>query len=106
MVARPGLYSAVSLLVVCGALAGLCQLQPRYRLADQVPDRQKAVQASNRLDVKLTGANPFDVISSSRKGVPLRPEHTDVIADVHALLERQTGIGNVLVAGHVAALAR
>lgn len=96
MVARPGLYSLVSLLVVVVLSLGYAQLQPRYRLADQVPDRQKAVQASNRLDVKLTGANPFDVYIQFPKGASLYDQNTlDVIADVHALLERQTGIGNV-----------
>jgi predicted RND superfamily exporter protein len=95
MVARPGLYSLVSLLVVVVLSLGYAQLQPRYRLADQVPDRQKAVQASNRLDVKLTGANPFDVYIQFPKGASLYDQNTlDVIADVHALLERQTGIGN------------
>jgi uncharacterized protein len=96
MVARPGLYSLLSLLVVVVLSLGYAQLQPRYRLADQVPDRQKAVQASNRLDVKLTGANPFDVYIQFPKGASLYDQNTlDVIADVHALLERQTGIGNV-----------
>jgi hypothetical protein len=96
MVARPGLYSLLSLLVVVVLSLGYTQLQPRYRLADQVPDRQQAVQASNRLDVKLTGANPFDVYIQFPKGASLYDPNTlGVIADVHALLERQTGIGNV-----------
>ena len=96
MVARPGLYSLLSLLVVVVLSLGYAQLQPRYRLADQVPDRQRAVQASNRLDVKLTGANPFDVYIQFPKGASLYDSNTlNVIADVHALLERQTGIGNV-----------
>ena len=96
MVARPGLYSLLSLLVVIVLSVGYAQLQPRYRLADQVPDRQRAVQASNRLDVKLTGANPFDVYIQFPKGASLYDQTTlNVIADVHALLERQTGIGNV-----------
>jgi predicted RND superfamily exporter protein len=96
MVARPGLYSLLSLLVVVVLSLGYAQLQPRYRLADQVPDRQRAVQASNRLDVKLTGANPFDVYIQLPKGASLYDSNTlDAIADVHALLERQTGIGNV-----------
>jgi len=96
MVARPGLYSLLSLLVVVLLSVGYAQLQPRYRLADQVPDRQRAVQASNRLDVKLTGANPFDVYIQFPKGASLYDQTTlNVIADVHALLERQTGIGNV-----------
>ena len=96
MVARPGLYSLLSLLVVVVLSLGYAQLQPRYRLADQVPDRQRAVQASNRLDVKLTGANPFDVYIQFPKGASLYDSNTlNAIADVHALLERQTGIGNV-----------
>lgn len=96
MVARPGLYSLLSLLVVVALSVGYAQLEPRYRLADQVPDREKAVQASNRLDVKLTGANPFDVYIQFPKGASLYDPNTlNVIADVHALLERQTGIGNV-----------
>jgi predicted RND superfamily exporter protein len=96
MVARPGLYSLLSLVVVVVLSLGYAQLQPRYRLADQVPDRQRAVQASNRLDVKLTGANPFDVYIQFPKGASLYDANTlGVIADVHALLERQTGIGNV-----------
>jgi len=96
MVARPGLYSLLSLLVVIVLSVGYAQLQPRYRLADQVPDRQRAVEASNRLDVKLTGANPFDVYIQFPKGASLYDPNTlNVIADVHALLERQTGIGNV-----------
>ncbi|MGB7855385.1 MAG: MMPL family transporter, partial [Pseudolabrys sp.] len=96
MVARPGLYSLLSLIVVVVLSLGYTQLQPRYRLADQVPDRQRAVQASNRLDVKLTGANPFDVYIQFPKGASLYDANTlGVIADVHALLERQTGIGNV-----------
>ena len=96
MVARPGLYSLLSLIVVVVLSLGYTQLQPRYRLADQVPDRQRAVQASNRLDVKLTGANPFDVYIQFPKGASLYDANTlNAIADVHGLLERQTGIGNV-----------
>ena len=96
MVARPGLYSLISLVVVAGLSLGYTQLQPRYRLADQVPDREQAVKASRRLDIKLTGANPFDVYIQFPKGSSLyAPESLAVIADVHALLERQKGVGNV-----------
>jgi len=96
MVARPGLYSLISLLVVAVLSLGYSQLQPRYRLADQVPDREQAVKASSRLDVKLTGANPFDVYIQFPKGASLyAPETLAVIADVHALLEHQRGVGNV-----------
>jgi predicted RND superfamily exporter protein len=96
MVARPGLYSLISLLVVAALSLGYAQLQARYRLADQVPDREQAVKASSRLDVKLTGANPFDVYIQFPKGASLyAPETLAVTADVHALLEHQPGVGNV-----------
>src|SRR5499427_1683795 len=69
MVSRPGLYSLIGLLVV-GALGFVyANLEPRYRLADQVPDKQQAVAASGRLDAKLTGANPIDVLINFPKGV-------------------------------------
>jgi predicted RND superfamily exporter protein len=93
MVARPGLYSLISLLVVAALSLGYAQLQARYRLADQVPDREQAVKASSRLDLKLTGANPFDVYIQFPKGASLyAPETLAVIADVHALLEHQPGV--------------
>jgi len=96
MVARPGLYSLISLLLVIALSFGYAQLQARYRLADQVPDREQAVKASSRLDVKLTGANPFDVYIQFPKGASLfAPETLAVIADVHSLLEREPGVGNV-----------
>ena len=96
MVARPGLYSLIGLIVVIVLSAGYAQLEPRYRLADQVPDREQAVKASQRLDVKLTGANPFDVLIEFPKGKSLyAPETLAVIAEVHKLLEEQPGVGNV-----------
>ena len=96
MVTRPGLYSLIGLLVVAALSLGYTQLQARYRLADQVPDREQAVQASHRLDIKLTGANPFDVYIQFPKGASLySPESLAVISDVHSLLERQPGVGNV-----------
>jgi uncharacterized protein len=49
------------------ALFALCSylhmsLEPRYRLADQVPDREQALAATGRLDQKLTGANPIHIM--------------------------------------------
>ena len=96
MVSRPGLYSFLGLVVVVGLGLNYANLQPRYRLADQVPDRQRAVAASERLDVKLTGANPIDVLIEFPPGALLyAPETLNVIASVHALLEKQQGVGNV-----------
>ncbi len=96
MVARPGFYSLVGLILVTVLSLGYAQLGPRYRLADQVPDRERSVQANHQLDIKLTGANPFDVYIQFPKGASLyAPETLDVIAEVHSLLEHQPGVGNV-----------
>src|SRR5439155_528917 len=97
MVSRPGLYSLISLSIV-GALGYVyANLEPRYRLADQVPDKQQAVAASSRIDAKLTGANPVDVLIEFPKGKSLYdPATLATIAAVHAIVEKQAGVGNVL----------
>jgi len=96
MVTRPGLYTTIALVVVGGLCAAYAQLQPRYRLADQLPDRETAVQAAHRLDAKLTGANPIDVLIQIPKDKSLfDPETLSVIADVHHLVEKTAGVGNV-----------
>ena len=96
MVTRPGLYSLAGLLVVAALSVCYMQLKPHYRLADQVPDREQAVAASRQLDLKLTGANPVDVLIEFPKGRSLYdPESLTVIADVHSILEHQEGVGNV-----------
>lgn len=96
MVGRPGLFSLIALLVVVGLGAIYASLEPRYRLADQVPDKQQAVEASSRLDAKLAGANPIDVLIEFPKGRSLYDKETlDTIAAVHAVVEKQAGVGNV-----------
>jgi predicted RND superfamily exporter protein len=96
MIRRPGLYSLISLIVVGGLVLIYSSLDPRYRLADQVPDKEQAVQASSRLDAKLTGANPIDILIEFPKGASLyAPETLDTIAEVHTILEKQAGVGNV-----------
>ncbi len=96
MVGHPGLFSLIALLVVIGLGIIYASLEPRYRLADQVPDKQQAVEASSRLDAKLTGANPIDVLIEFPKGKSLYdPETLDTIAAVHTIIEKQAGVGNV-----------
>ena len=96
MVKRPGLYSLIGLLVVAALGGVFVNLQPRYHLADQVPDKEQAVSASRSLDAKLTGSNPIDVLIEFPKSASLyAPETLDVIANVHAIVERQPGVGNV-----------
>src|SRR3954447_22032041 len=96
MVSRPGLFSLLAVILVGGLGVIYANLEPRYRLADQVPDKQQAVAASGRLDAKLTGANPIDVLIEFPKGASLyAPETLQTIAAVHAAVEKQAGVGNV-----------
>jgi uncharacterized protein len=96
MVGRPGLFSLISVVLVGGLAVVYANLEPRYRLADQVPDKEQAVAASGRLDAKLTGANPIDVLIEFPKGQDLySPETLATIADVHSLVEKSAGVGNV-----------
>jgi uncharacterized protein len=96
MVSHPGLYSLLGLFIVGGLGLIYADLEPRYRLADQVPDREQAVAASHRLDAKLNGANPIDVLIEFPKGKSLYdPETLETIAEVHATFEKQPGIANV-----------
>src|SRR6201994_1796614 len=96
MVSRPGLFSLIALIFVGSARVVYAHLQPRYRLADQVPDKRQAVAASNRLDAKLTGANPVNVLIQFPKDASLYdPQTLQTIADVHAMVEKAAGVGNV-----------
>src|SRR5260370_163695 len=96
MAMRPGLLSLIAVIFVGGLAVIYANLEPRYRLADQVPDKQQAVAASGRLDAKLTGANAIDVLIEFPKGASLyAPDTLQTIADVHATVEKQAGVGNV-----------
>ena len=96
MVSRPGLFSLIAVLFVGGLAAIYANLEPRYRLADQVPDKRQVVDASNRLDAKLTGANPVNVLITLPEGESLySPQTLQTIAEVHATVEKTAGVGNV-----------
>jgi len=96
MVHRPGIYSLISIAVVALLAFVYSNLDTQYRLADQVPDKEQAVAASGRLDAKLTGSNPIDLLVEFPKGAGLyAPETLSAIADVHAVIEKQAGVGNV-----------
>src|SRR6476646_2732629 len=96
MVGRPGLFSLIAVIVVASMGYVYANLQPRYRLADQVPDKRQAVAASSRLEAKLTGANPVDVLIEFPKGASLyAPETLKTIAEVHSMVEKSAGVGNV-----------
>ncbi len=95
-VSRPQLIVTLGLLVVVAFGAIYVTLSPRYRLADQVPDREQAVAASAQLDEKLTGANPLHVMIDWPQGKSLYdPDVLKVIGAVHNIVETQSGVGNV-----------
>jgi predicted RND superfamily exporter protein len=91
------------LLTTCVALASFLvlgaaylKLEPRYRLADQVPDREQALGATARIDQKLTGANPVHIMIEWTSGASLYSAGPmGVIAKAHEVLEKEAGLGNV-----------
>ncbi len=96
MVSRPALFSLVDLAVVAGLAVVYSGLEPSYRLADQVPDREQAVAASGRLDAEISGSNPVEALITFPPGMGLyRPQTLATIADVQRVLESQPGVGNV-----------
>jgi len=96
MTRRPGLVSICALIVLGILSLAYFDLQPRYRLADQAPDREHAIDAINRIDAKLAGANPVDVMITLPPGGDLySPESLAVLEKVHRTVETQAGLGNV-----------
>ncbi len=96
VIAAPLFFSLAGLTAV--VLTGLAyvQLVPQYRLADQVPDKEHALAATERLDTKLTGANPVHVMIRWTGGQSLYDEKTlAAIAAAHTVLEKEAGLGNV-----------
>ncbi len=93
---RPAIFMLGGLALVIGFGIAHLTLDPRYRLADQVPDREQAVAASSRLDSKLTGANPIHVMVDLPSGKTVyEPEPLAVLAAIHTIVEQQAGVGNV-----------
>jgi uncharacterized protein len=95
VVARPYLYTFIGVGLFAVFTAAFIDLPARYRLADQVPDREQALTATDRIDKKLTGANPVHVMIEW-DGAPLfSPVPLEVIGKVHDALEKEAGLGNV-----------
>lgn len=90
----PFLAGGIAAVVVTGL--AYAQLEPAYRLADQVPDKEQALVATGQLDQKLTGANPVHVMIQWTGDASLyEPKTLGVIAAAHNVLEKTAGLGNV-----------
>jgi uncharacterized protein len=96
VVKRPYLYTFVGVGLFAVLTAGFLDLPSRYRLADQVPDREQALDATSRIDKKLTGANPVHVMIELPDGTSIySPAAMNVISAVHNAVEQKAGLGNV-----------
>ena len=108
MVSRPGLYTADR------PDRGDRPVRRLYAICSRAiaspiscPTSEKAVQAAHRLDAKLTGANPIDVLIQIPKGKSLYdPDTLDVIASVHRIDREDCRRRQCLVAADLARLAR
>lgn len=103
VVRHPWFYTLTGLALFALFGAAHLALEPRYRLADQVPDKEQALAATGSLDKKLTGANPVHVMIQWKKdsaegapGIGLYDVATlSVISRAHEVLEKEAGLGNV-----------
>jgi predicted RND superfamily exporter protein len=96
MVSHPGAFSLAAVIAVASLGFSYSALQPSYRLADQVPDKEQAVAASGRLDAEISGSNPVYILLTFPPRTTLyAPETLSTIADVHKIAEGEPGIGNV-----------
>ncbi|MEO1204825.1 MAG: MMPL family transporter [Pseudomonadota bacterium] len=64
VIQRPLVFTLLGIILTIATGWAYASLEPRYRLADQVPDREQALAGSAQLDQKLTGANPVHVMIS------------------------------------------
>lgn len=93
---HPVTYTLIGFALFGLFIWGHLQNEPRYRLADQVPDREQALAATGRIDAKLTGANPVHVMIDWDGGQTLYSQTTmDVIKATHEAVEKVAGLNNV-----------
>lgn len=93
---HPAPYVLAGVVLVVAMGTAYVNLKPHYRLADQVPDQEQALATNARLDEKLTGANPVHVMIEWPDSRTLySPDVLGAIADVHAVVAKQAGLGNV-----------
>ena len=90
----PYFLAGLAAVIVTGAV--YVNLEPQYRLADQVPDKEQALDATGRIDAKLTGANPVHImIEWEDEREIFDPVTIEVIGAGHKVLEGRAGLGNV-----------
>ena len=97
-IVRPNfvLISIIGLVLLSIATALYLQLEPRYRLSDQIPQDREAMAGSDRLDAKLTGAQPVHIMVRWPAEKDLFDEDVlAAIARAHLLMAANERVGNV-----------
>jgi len=88
--------AAVAGVLLVALIATHLQLEPRYRLSDQIPQDREAMAGSDRLDAKLTGVQPIHIMVRWTDGRKLFDETVlAAIGDAHGIMDGQADIGNV-----------
>lgn len=91
---RPIALVGIATIVAMSALH--LQLEPQYRLSDEVPNQNQSVGSSARLDEQLTGAFPLHIMLEWDESLTLTdPKVLSAIADAHRLHESHPSVGNV-----------
>ncbi|HRD78137.1 MAG TPA: MMPL family transporter [Hyphomicrobiaceae bacterium] len=92
----PMVFAFIGIAAVIATGLAYVRLEPHYRLADQVPDKEQALAATGKLDQKLTGANPVHIMIQWKGGQGLYdPATLKTIGEAHNVLEKAAGLGNV-----------
>ncbi|MBI1386185.1 MAG: MMPL family transporter [Rhizobiales bacterium] len=72
------------------------QLEPHYRLSDEVPGSNQSVGAAETLEERLTGAHPLHIMIAWKEGLSVTDAPVlDALADAHRLHEAHPSVGNV-----------
>jgi len=88
--------TAIAGVLLVALVAAHLQLEPRYRLSDHIPQDREAMAGTQRLDAKLTGAQPVHIMVRWQDGQHLfDPQVLSAIGGAHGVMQRQELIGNV-----------
>jgi len=93
---RYGIVATLGIIAISLFAAMHLQLEPQYRLSDDVPRQNESIETSKQLDEKLTGAHPLHIMLRWPDGKSLSSaDVVAAIADAHRLLEAHPSVGNV-----------
>ncbi|MGI9378774.1 MAG: efflux RND transporter permease subunit, partial [Methyloligellaceae bacterium] len=93
---RAFILALASVIIVSGLTHAHLQLQPGYRLSDQVPDNRESIEAGIEIDQRLSGSFPIHIMITWNAPRKLSdPKVMEAIGAAHGVLERGDRVGNV-----------